>query len=240
MNAEITGIGWITAAGMGCGKDHENFFKPSTKLPENVSSAAFDASYPYYRRMDQYSRLGLTAIDFALQDAGLAEWREKRNIGIIASTLYGCLGTDVDYYDTVMAREGLGASPALFSYTLPNTFLGEAAIRFGLTGTSFVINELHPSGLSGLQMALDHIACGEIEKILCGVCEIGCPPAFSGHSNVPSGAIFIMIEKLAGKKFSSYGKLHLNKTGCVIFNGGEIKDLTDLVQRCIAGYRSFS
>jgi len=236
VSIEITGIGWVTAASMGCGKDHKHFTMPYEQLPEMTATAVFDDPYPYFRRMDEYSRLGLTAIAFALKDAGLDEWTEKRNIGIIASTVFGCLGTDVDYYDTVMPQKELSASPALFSYTLPNSFLGEAAIHFGLTGTSFVVNEQVSSGLTALQMALDNsIGCGETETMLCGVCDLGCPPSFGGHSNVPPGALFLVIEKSPARGPLSYGKLHLNKKGSVIFNRTKINDLTMLVQKCLAG-----
>ena len=32
------------------------------------------------------------------------------------------------------------SSPNLFAYTLPNSFAGEAALRFGLTGPTLVVN----------------------------------------------------------------------------------------------------
>ena len=79
--------------------------------------------------MDEYSKLGMGAIAYALKDAMLDEWEEKRAIGIIASTVYGCLGTDFDYYNTVIPQDGLFASPNLFTYTLPNCFLGDAAME---------------------------------------------------------------------------------------------------------------
>ena len=222
---------------MGCGKDHKHFTMPYEQLPEMTATAVFDDPYPYFRRMDEYSKLGLTAIAFALKDAGLDEWTEKRNIGIIASTVFGCLGTDVDYYDTVMPQKGLSASPALFSYTLPNSFLGEAAIYFGLTGTSFIVNEQVPSGITALQMALNSIGCGETETMLCGVCDLGCPPPFGKHSIVSPGALFFMIEKSPARGSLSYGKLRLDKKGGLIFNRSKINNLTMLVQKCLGSYQ---
>ena len=239
MSIEITGIGWVTSASMGCGKDHKHFTMPNEQLPEMTDRAVFDDPYLYFRRMDEYSRLGLTAIAFALKDAGLDEWTEKRNTGIIASTVYGCLGTDIDYYDTVMPQKELSTSPALFSYTLPNSFLGEAAIHFGLTGTSFIVNEQVPSGLVVLQMALNSIGCGETETMLCGVCDLGCPPPFGGPPNVSPGALFFIIEKSPAREPLCYGKLRLNKKGSVIFNRARINDLTMLVQKCLASYHPF-
>ena len=235
----ITGIGWVTAAGMGRGREHQCFAMPRGRLPEINPADVFKKPYPNFRRMDEYSRLGVTATALALIDAGLSEWTRERNIGIIASTFYGCLGTDVDYYKTVIPDRGAQASPALFSYTLANGFLGEAAIRFGLTGINYVITEQRPTGLAGLHTALDHIARGAIEKILGGVCDVGCPQIFGKPGKVPPGAVFFMLEKSPTKERSSHGKLQLNSTGDLLLDGNEIDDLTDLVQKCITRYRSF-
>jgi len=237
VSADITGIGWVTAASMGCGRDHQIFAMPWGLLPDTNPSDMFKKPYPNFRRMDKYSQLGLTAIAFALIDAGLSEWTRERNIGIIASTVYGCLGTDVEYYNTVIPERGANASPALFSYTLANSYLGDAAIRFGLTGTNYVITEQHPTGLAGLQAALDHITQGDVEKILSGISDVGCPEIFGEPGKVPPGALFFMLEKSPGREISSYGKLCLDPKGRVIYNGSEIKDLTTLVQKCLTESR---
>jgi 3-oxoacyl-[acyl-carrier-protein] synthase II len=234
----ITGIGWVTAAGMGRGREHQRFAMPRGQLPEINPADMFKKPYPNFRRIDEYSRLGLTATALALIDAGLSEWTRERDIGIIASTFYGCLGTDVDYYKTVIPDGGVQASPALFSYTLANGFLGEAAIRFGLTGINYVITEQRPTGLAGLQTALDQITRGGVKKILGGVCDVGCPPIFGEPGKVLPGAVFFMLEKSPTKERSSYGKLQLNSTGDLLLDGNEITDLTGLVQQCITSYRS--
>ncbi len=46
----------------------------------------------------------------------------------------------MEYFEQVIANGGNLASPNLFALTLPNIFLGEAAIRFGLTGPGFAVN----------------------------------------------------------------------------------------------------
>ena len=239
MIADITGIGWVTASNMGTAKDHNRFAMPNGPLPKVTLDSVHDRVYPDFRRLDEYSRLGLAAISFALKDSSLNEWKEKRDIGIIASTEYGCLRTDIDYFETVLPSNGFNPSPALFAYTLPNSFLGEAAIRFGLTGMNFVISEPVPTGLTSLQMALDCIAAGEIEKMLCGVCDLGCPPMLSAKSNLPPGALFFMIEKFPAKDSFSYGPVSIDRKGRIIFNQTEIEDSSELVQKCLARYRAF-
>jgi len=132
-----------------------------------------------------------------------------------------------------MRQQGTGASPALFSYTLPNSFLGEAAIRFGLTGVSFVISEQRPFGRSCLQMALNHIACDATEKILCGFCDLGCPPFLCDGCNAARGALFFVIEKYPAREALTYGRLHLKSKGDILFNRCEIADLCMLAQKCL-------
>ena len=79
-------------------------------------------------------------------------------MAIMASTVYGCLQTDADYYDTVRPEGGRLASPNIFAYTLSNTYLGEAAIYFGLTGAAFIIHEESLAGCYGLLLAMNSLA----------------------------------------------------------------------------------
>ena len=233
MDAYITGIGWVTAAGMGCGRGHRQFAMPDGPLPDIDPCVMFKKPYPNFRRMDAYTRLGLTAVALALKDAGMEKWTRERDIGIIASTVYGCLGTDVDYYHTVIPDKGAGASPALFSYTLSNSYLGEAAIRFGLTGVNYVVTEQHPSGLAGLHTAMLHIGCGDVEKVIGGTCDVECPQFFGKREKLPPGAVFIVLEKFEDNERSIYGRLKLLRSGDLLLNGARINDLCGLVQKCL-------
>ena len=234
MNAFITGIGWVTPTNMGCGTALDRFEMTAGKLPEITRQAVFDEPYPHFGRLDRYSRMGLSAIAFALKDAGLDCWRRKRPIAIIASTVHGCLDTDVDYYDTVMPQEGRLASPNLFAYTLPNSYIGEAAIRFGLTGSTFVISESSQSELWCLRMALIGISGGQFKIVLGGRCDLGPRSPFSEFDQTVGGALYFVIEKNADRRSALYGELGMNRDGEVIFNGAEIRNLSTLAQHCIA------
>jgi 3-oxoacyl-[acyl-carrier-protein] synthase II len=235
--ADITGIGWIASSGLWRGKDIKSLAildaLSETTADGQLPDIPIDGSYPSSRRMDTYSRLGMTAIALALQDAGLDAWTEKRNIGIITSTEYGCLNTDFDYFDTVLPDEGIGASPGLFSYTLPSSFMGDVAIRFGLTGSSFVIQEKSAWGMTCVKLALNAIGCGDTDKTVCGVCNPEPPPVFKKNNRIPAGALFIAVEKKAANGFS-YGKVSLDKAGCIALNGEKIDDLKALVWQCLA------
>jgi 3-oxoacyl-[acyl-carrier-protein] synthase II len=168
-----------------------------------------------------------------LKDAGKNTGIELRDMAIIVSTTYGCSQTDLDYFDTVMTDGGKSASPALFSYTLPNSFLGEASCRFGLTGASFVVNEFPPMGLSGLKAAMDGISFNEFENALVGFCEPGCPSGFENNSGTAPGALFFMIDRIEKSVHPPYGTVELNSRNDVLFNGKQIRDLVNLARECL-------
>lgn len=231
MEAHITGIGWFTAKNSGCLKDLDSF----EMTPEPLPDIPLGELGPAARRMDVYSRLGMSGILYALRDAGLADWTLPRNIGIVAATEYACLDTDVAYHDSAAAADAV-ASPALFSYTLPNTFLGEAAIHFGLTGPTYVINGGACFDLDVLEMALDGIFSGETGAMLCGVVNPPAPRALPEVPPVPLGALFFVLEQQPQKGLS-YGSVRFGSKGRIEFDGSEIEDLAELVHRCMEKYR---
>ena len=233
MKADITGIGWITAAGIGRGQDHNGFSMPPGPLPEYPPEKIFSRPYPNLRRMDDFSRLGVSAIGLALKDAGLNAWTRKRDIGVVAATVYGCLGADVDFYYTVIPQKGTQASPSIFSYTSANSFLGEAAIHFGMTGTNYAVFEQLPTGLAGLLAALAHLAAGDDEKMIGGVCDVGCPELFDQPDKFPSGAVFFMLEAVGTNPQRSYGSLVSELPGKLVFNGQPVDTLSALVDQCL-------
>jgi len=227
-------MGWVTARNMGCGRDNNRFELKAGKLPDITRKDVFEAPYPHFGRLDRYSRLGLSAIAFALKDAELDRWTHPRPINIIASTVHGSLDTDLKYYDTVIPEDGRLASPNLFAYTLPNSYLGEAAIRFGLTGASYVISESTRSELWCLRMALSGMAGGQFDKALGGRCDLGHCPPYSESDRSAGGALFFVIEKKAINTCTVYGDLDINNRGELFFNGTEVEDLATLARDCIA------
>lgn len=182
--------------------------------------------------MDTYSRIGVAAIALALKDAGLDEATDLRDFAVIASTVHGSLYADADYYDTVIPDRGRLASPNLFVYALPNTYLGEAAIYFGLTGPGFVLCESPCSGLHGLCMAIDAVAGEEYEAVLTGICDAGAPPSLGVSDPAPPGALFFVLQWESSARNHSYGDLTQNDRGVIFFRGKRLKDLNDLAAMC--------
>ena len=226
----ITGMGWISAQRTGRGRKHTPFQMAEGELPPISRKAFFETPYPRFSRMDAFSRLGISAMGLALEDAGLKQWTVKREVGMVVATIYGCLQTDLDYYETVMPEYGAFASPALFSYTLSNCFLGEAAARFGLTGPAYVVNEQENKGLSSVRAVLEEMACTELETALAGICDLERPTRFPIHLDVVPGAAFMVVEKTPKKGPEPYGSLHLNRAREISFNGRNISDFKTLME----------
>lgn len=232
MKAFITGIGWVTAAGPGQGRRRDRFAMPEGPLPTISRKDLFADPYPRFGRLDDFSRLGLAGIALALTDAGLDQWQNKRNIGIFAGTTGGCLGTDLAYFETVLPAEGSLASPNLFAYTLPNTFLGEAAIRFGLTGPSWVANPGDGNALGCLGIALESLAFNECPIALAGFCDLEHPSILT-EPPANRGTVFLTLAREPGDGTSLYGEIRQDSPGQIRFEGNRVCDWIQLVRACL-------
>jgi 3-oxoacyl-[acyl-carrier-protein] synthase II len=193
MKVFVTGIGWVGADGMGTGRGSTSFAFPPGKLPRISRHEVFPDPDSRFGRLDAFSRLALAGVALALRDAGIEKWTAPRAVGIAASTTYGCTGTDLDYLATLGDVPGL-ASPQLFAYTLPNVFLGEAAIRFGLTGPTVIVSDEEGTGSAALETALDYIAGGG-DTALAGICDLARPAKLPGLPEAPPGALFLVLER---------------------------------------------
>ena len=95
MNAWINGIGWLTPAGLGMGRSATEQPMVAGELEIPTRKQIFAEVDRRFGRLDNFSRIGLAALAFCLRDAVPEDWQEKRPIGIIAATTYGCLATDL-------------------------------------------------------------------------------------------------------------------------------------------------
>jgi len=94
-------------------------------------------------RMDLLSRMAVVAVGRALRASDLLDKQTDKLhsadiVGLIAATRWGSLITDLAFCETMGQGPEL-ASPTVFSYTLPNIALAEAAGHFGLTGPVYSI-----------------------------------------------------------------------------------------------------
>lgn len=235
MGAYICGIGWVTGAGLGQGRQGGEFSMPDLPLSPLTRKDVFPEPNQRFGRMSEYTKLGLAAVTFALRDAGMEKWGEKRPIGVVASTKLGCLATDLEYHKTVLLDGGGLASPNLFAYTLANCFLGDVAIQFGLTGSSFAINETGEDGLGAIRMALEDLELGEADTMLAGICDLAVPEAFAGCIALIPGAVFLVLSVTPPTAPIGYGIVSLADDGTLLQNGSGTYSISELVQSALAG-----
>lgn len=228
MICNILGFGWVAVDSLGEGKSGAFHGFSAGQLAPVTRHDLFDRPDRRFGRMDSFSKLGLAAITFALRDAGLEVWQEKRSVGILADTFSGCFQTDCDYFNSVVPDGGVFASPQLFAYTLSNTFLGEAALRFGLTGNCQVVNCCNADGLSVLHQALESIHWKEDERMIVGFCDQGS----SGALGAP-GALFMVLE--ADNDSENHENPQLSRVdGTLYCHGKPIHSVNDLINELIS------
>ena len=121
----------------------------------------------------------------ALEDAGRLDTTtspqlsEELDIGLICSTTSSCSRTDLDFFKSVLTDPRL-ASPGLFVYTLATSFLGEAALRFAISGSSLALIEARPSGAEALRLGLEQLTYGDEAVMLVGISNL-----FNDQNNEP-------------------------------------------------------
>jgi len=231
MKGWINGIGWVTAAGCNCGRGAIQQPLRSGNLEIPKRKQVFDKPDMRFGRLDEFSRIGLAAITFCLRDAGEEAWSAKRPIGIVTASHYGCLQTDIAYLQSMLPVHGKLASPNLFAYTLPNSFLGEAALRFGLAGITLVLNQQDAGGLVPLRYALEELVWGEPQAMLAGICDLAPLPEFSRGDHSP-GSLFFLIGRESSAVLPGYGELELQGDE-LFFSGRAVDSIASLVTACL-------
>lgn len=212
-SAIIKGMGWVFQSSLGS-PGNVTHTGQEIELPKLSGKSVLGAPYKPFGRMDNFSRLGFSAIAFAMAHAGIEPdpyksgltnaaplkpdtGNSKKDIGIIASSKTGCLETDFLYQATLSRKQGVLPSPAIFAYTLPSCFIGEASIYYGLTGESFMVEESENTGLTALSMAMDILACQKVSAMVCGVCNSDIPSMDNGCR---PGSLFLVLEKNHGQE----------------------------------------
>ncbi len=145
-------------------------------------------------RMDAISRLAVVEVGRFLLGEGLLDPVTHRLppefvAGLIAGTRRGSLVTDIMYAETL--KQGVGvASPLLFSYTLANIALAEAASHYGITGPVYSIYSEDPLKDARLEARRWVSGAKDFTTMIAGTIDFGRP----GKPGEPeTTAIFEMI-----------------------------------------------
>ncbi len=151
-------------------------------------------------RMDTVSRLVVMEVGRLLRSKGLAispgsDLFSDKKTGLIVGTRYGCLATDLAFVDS-MSHGVETASPVLFSYTLANIGLAEAASHYGLMGPVYAVYNEKP-----MMIALNEarrwfaVPCG-IDAMIAGSVDV-VPAELTGKEERIS-AEFVLVDRNSG------------------------------------------
>ena len=129
-------------------------------------------SKPEARRCDPFAQYLLVAADEAMKHSGLDMSKmDPTRAGCILGTGIGGINEIEDQKLTLRQRGPGRVSPFFIPKLMSNAIAGQAAIRFGLQGTSFVTCSACASSGHALGMALRSIQTGESDMVLSGGSE---------------------------------------------------------------------
>lgn len=95
--------------------------------------ASVSEPYMKFSKMDDYCKLGTTAVQLLLDKVGGLSQYDPYEIALIVNTDTGCIESDLAHWDNITADEYV-SSPAIFVYTLPNVVAGEICIKNKIKG----------------------------------------------------------------------------------------------------------
>jgi hypothetical protein len=135
-----------------------------------------DAPFDRFGRLDGLCKAAMIAVEMLGLEAPSAP---RADWAISAGTEHGSVEVDAAFLATI-GQPG-GASPLLFSYTLPSILIGEIAIRHRITGPGGCYMAGGDSGALALWEGVNVITSGEARACLC----IGCDSVSSPVSREP-------------------------------------------------------
>ncbi len=131
----------------------------------------FDVPCSRFGRMDLLSRAGLMGAELLDIDFGAVPEQTRNRIGVCMQTRGGTLATDMEFLADI--------GPSTFIYTLPSSVIGEICIRHVLRGPSLCLMSESSPGRSIVTEAVERIATGEADAMLCLACEAATPDSRS-------------------------------------------------------------
>ena len=128
------------------------------------------------RRLDRTGRLGTTAMQRALVEAGspsgtVPPIATPERVGAILGASFGNVDASTEYLKRIHEKGAKFASPADFPNLLPSSPVGHASIYLRLHGAAFSVSDLNVTAESAMTTALELIAADEADALLAGSVE---------------------------------------------------------------------
>lgn len=118
------------------------------------------------RRAPRYVKMTVQAVNLAWEDSGLTK-EDAEDTGTIFVTGYGSLESNIAFTETVLKGVPFLARPIQFSYTVPNSCLGQTCMAFGYKGYSTMFLGGDPIEYSALLISekkANNVICGAIDE----------------------------------------------------------------------------
>jgi 3-oxoacyl-[acyl-carrier-protein] synthase II len=189
LTAAVTGIGLVTAAGVGAEATWRGVTGPGgatgVRHQEELSGLPCDFMYtvddldpgsvlgiPAVRMMDRFSQLAVIAAREAVADAGLdtSVWDSGR-IAVVIGSAHGGLPF-YDQQSTVLAEKGARrVSPKLAPMTTVNSAASSVCMDLGARGPSLSVSTACSSGTVAIGTALQMLRSGACDVVIAGGAE---------------------------------------------------------------------
>jgi 3-oxoacyl-[acyl-carrier-protein] synthase II len=179
----VTGVGAVTALGMGARALHERWSAGDSGIVDGVAPCSdFDPEAALgrkqARRADRFTQLAIAAADEALEDAG---WRDgppgdADRAGCVIGTGVGGIGT-IETQHLVLLERGAGSvAPLAIPLLMANAAAGALALRHELRGESFGVVSACAAGAHAIGQAARLVRAGDADAVVTGGAEAGLTP----------------------------------------------------------------
>ena len=191
-------------------REGKPLFSTEKKHAENRDLDRF-VSTRFKRRLDNFTRMILTAAHLALEDMKQLRGEESGRLGIILTSGYGPCQTTFDFLDGMIDHGPNLASPLAFSHSVHNVPAGVLAMSLGENCPCTSICQPQMPVFSGLLQAKTWLEEGIADTVLLGAadedtellryCLRRMHPDLSGDNTlVQEGAVFFCLQQSAGSQ----------------------------------------
>jgi 3-oxoacyl-[acyl-carrier-protein] synthase-1/3-oxoacyl-[acyl-carrier-protein] synthase II len=172
----------------------------SNSLDRAAMAAALRGRHPHLHRLDELSRLVVSAVHRLSLEEGKFP---SEGTGLIVGHALATLEQNELFDARRRERGGRAVEPRLFPATSPNAAAGECAIAFGLTGPTFAVGASLHGGLEALGVARDLVAAGDANVMLVVAADLagGVSSALlaaAGAPPLPGGATACLLSSTPG------------------------------------------
>lgn len=179
----ITGIGAVTALGVGAETLHRRAIAGESGIEEGIALCRDFKPTDYFsrreaHRTDRFTQFALVAAGEAMSQAGWEgglPYAPERVACVIGSGVGG-IGSFEEQLG-ILAREGPDfVSPLLVPMMMANSAAAQIAIRYGLRGQSYCVISACSAGAQAIGAGLRTIRAGEADAVIVGGAEAATSP----------------------------------------------------------------